>query len=70
MVQPLVNEIQDRTGRRPPVGMKMDIEGEEYALPPSMIVSDALCDLILLYIEPHQVELRTKDYTNTNIMAT
>jgi hypothetical protein len=48
-------------GRRPPSGMKMDIEGEEYALLPSLITNGGLCDLSMIYVELHGPTFRTPE---------
>lgn len=58
VVRPLVLQIEQETGKRPPVGMKLDVEGEEYALLPAMITNGALCDLAMVYIEPHGADFR------------
>lgn len=59
-IHPLVLQIQWATGKRPRVGMKMDVEGEEYAILPGLITSGGLCQLDMLYLEPHKKETRTE----------
>lgn len=54
-------------GRRPPSGMKLDVEGEEYALLPSLITNGGLCDLSMIYIELHGPGMRTPDGMLTNL---
>jgi hypothetical protein len=51
-------------GRLPPVVMKLDVEGEEYALFPGLLVSGALCDLSMLFLEVHREEFRGVDGVN------
>uniref|UniRef100_A0A383WDS8 Uncharacterized protein n=1 Tax=Tetradesmus obliquus TaxID=3088 RepID=A0A383WDS8_TETOB len=38
--------------------MKLDVEGEEYALFPGLLLSGGLCDLNVLFLEPHREEFR------------
>jgi hypothetical protein len=59
VIQPLRLDLLRSTGRRPPLGMKMDVEGEEYALLPALITSGGLCDLDFIYLEPHKKSFRT-----------
>jgi hypothetical protein len=60
IVRPLAQEIQWRTGSKPAQGMKIDAEGEEYALLPALITNGGLCDLSMIYIEAHKKSFRTK----------
>jgi hypothetical protein len=60
IVRPLVAQVHQETGTRPPVGMKLDVEGEEYALLPGLITSGALCDLDMIYLEEHKEEFRSE----------
>lgn len=59
VVRPMLLQEQWRSGRKPPVGMKMDVEGEEYALLPALITNGVLCDLSMIYLEPHKKNFRT-----------
>jgi hypothetical protein len=47
--------------------MKLDVEGEEYALFPGLVVSGALCDLDMLFLEAHREEFRSADGVNMTI---
>lgn len=67
ILRPLVMQIELETGKRPPVGMKMDVEGEEYALLPALITSGGLCDLTMIYLEPHRMEFRDADGKAVNM---
>ncbi|GBF98964.1 hypothetical protein Rsub_12610 [Raphidocelis subcapitata] len=58
IIRPLLLEIQQETGRRPPAGMKLDVEGAEYALLPALITNGGLCDLSMVYMEAHTEEFR------------
>ena len=58
IVRPLVKQIQRETVVRPPIGMKIDAEGAEYALLPALITNGGLCDLNMIYLEPHKKNLR------------
>lgn len=53
-VIPLVTAQRARSGKRVPIVMKMDIEGAEFSVLPAMIVSGALCQIDLIYIEWHE----------------
>lgn len=53
VVRPMVVQDQADSGKRPPTGMKMDVEGEEQALLPALITNGALCDLSMIALEPH-----------------
>lgn len=54
-----MQQIEQETGKRPPVGIKLDVEGEEYALVPAMITNGALCDLTMVYMEAHWLYFRS-----------
>jgi len=58
IITPLVAE-QEKEGGEPKVVMKMDIEGAEYSLFPSMIVRGALCNLDLIFDEWHPTMQKT-----------
>jgi hypothetical protein len=60
VVHPLALESRWRTGQRLPLGMKMDIEGEEYAMLPALITSGGLCDMSMLYVETHPTSYATE----------
>lgn len=74
IVRPLVREHDYRpvtmTKQRPPVGMKLDVEGEEYALLPALVTSGALCDLSMAYIELHPPTMKTPDGMLAGMNAT
>jgi hypothetical protein len=53
ILRPLVVQEEQETGKRPPKGMKMDVEGEEQALLPALITNGALCDLSMVALEVH-----------------
>lgn len=67
VVRPMVRQEHQETGARPPVGMKMDVEGEEYALLPGLITSGALCDLSMIYLETHKLDFRTEQGRAVNL---
>jgi FkbM family methyltransferase len=58
VVVPVVRYEHEKTGRLPPVVMKMDIEGAEYTLFPAMVVSGALCRIDLIFAEWHRDSMR------------
>lgn len=60
VVRPLVTQSQRERGIHVPVGMKMDVEGEEYALLPGLITNGGLCDLSMIYLEPHREEFKSE----------
>lgn len=51
-------------GRLPPVVMKLDVEGEEYALFPALMLSGGLCDISVLFLEAHGEAFRSADGVN------
>lgn len=59
VVRPLVAQQQREREVRVPVGMKLDVEGEEYALLPGLITNGGLCDLAMIYLEPHREDFRS-----------
>jgi hypothetical protein len=67
VVRPMLMQDQQRIGRRPPTGLKLDVEGEEYALLPSLIISGALCDLSMAYVETHELKFRSDAGTAVNM---
>jgi hypothetical protein len=73
IVRPMLRQDQyeraSLNGRRPPSGMKMDVEGEEYALLPSLITNGGLCDLSMIFMELHRPEMTTPDGLLVNITA-
>jgi hypothetical protein len=72
IVQPMMRQDQyERVPEQhPPVGMKLDVEGEEYALLPALITNGALCDLSMAYIELHPPYMKTPDGMLTGMNAT
>jgi hypothetical protein len=50
---PVAREEQQKTGKRPPIVMKVDVEGAEYILMPALILSGALCRIDLIFVEWH-----------------
>jgi hypothetical protein len=58
VVVPIVKVERLKTGRAPPIIMKMDIEGAEFVVLPAMIVSGALCHLDLMFAEWHEDNMR------------
>jgi hypothetical protein len=60
VVHPLALESRWRTGQRLPLGMKIDIEGEEYAMLPALITSGGLCEMDMVYIETHPRSFATE----------
>ncbi|GBG00399.1 hypothetical protein Rsub_13336 [Raphidocelis subcapitata] len=67
VIRPLLLEIQRETGKRPPVGMKLDVEGAEYALLPALITNGGLCELSMIYMEAHKEEFRDADGKAVNM---
>ncbi|WIA44390.1 hypothetical protein OEZ86_007159 [Tetradesmus obliquus] len=61
VVRPILQQEQHSTGRRPPVVMKLDVEGEEYALLPGLMLSGGLCELDMLFMEQHDPKMRSAD---------
>lgn len=53
VVRPVLLIEERLSGQRPPVVVKVDIEGSEYAIVPGMILSGALCDVDLAFLEWH-----------------
>jgi hypothetical protein len=49
--------------------MKLDVEGEEYALFPGLVVSGAMCDLSMLFLEVHREEFRGADGVDLTMTA-
>jgi hypothetical protein len=47
--------------------MKMDVDGEEYALFPVLMLSGGLCDFNMLFMEVHRSEFRGADGVKFNI---
>jgi FkbM family methyltransferase len=67
VVVPIVEREQQRTGRKPPVIMKMDIEGAEYVVFPALILRAALCHVDLIFAEWHGDNMRLKMPGRTNL---
>ena len=67
IVRPLVKQIQREIVVRPPIGMKIDAEGAEYALLPALITNGGLCDLNMIYLEPHGVLMRDASAVAVNM---
>jgi hypothetical protein len=44
--------------------MKLDVEGEEYALFPGLMLSGGLCDISVLFLEVHHEAFRSADGAN------
>lgn len=61
VVRPIVMQIEQVTGKRPPVVMKLDVEGAEYSLLPAMMLNGALCDLDVLFLEVHPERMRVDE---------
>jgi hypothetical protein len=61
VVKPLLLEILWHTNKHVPVAMKQDVEGQEYALFPALLTNGGLCDLDVLFLEPHPEHFRTDD---------
>lgn len=53
VVVPVARLEKERTGKTPPIVMKLDIEGAEYTVLPALIVSGALCHIDLIFAEWH-----------------
>ena len=60
VIRPIMQQHKWSTGSRLPVGMKIDVEGEEYALLPALITSGGLCEMEMVYIELHKKSFRTE----------
>jgi hypothetical protein len=41
--------------------MKLDVEGEEYALFPALMLSGGLCDISILFLEVHREAFRSAE---------
>lgn len=52
-VVPTVQAQKQKTGKAPPIVMKLDVEGAEFMVLPAMIVNGALCHIDLLFAEWH-----------------
>jgi hypothetical protein len=59
IVRTIITQEVREFGRKPPTAMKLDVEGEEYALLPSMITNGALCDLSMIYMEVHPPKFKS-----------
>ncbi|WIA32061.1 hypothetical protein OEZ86_002913 [Tetradesmus obliquus] len=64
IVRPILQQELAATGRLPPVVMKLDVEGEEYALFPALLLSGGLCDISVLFLEVHGESFRNADGVN------
>lgn len=60
IVRPIVTQEERDNSHKPPIGMKLDVEGEEYAILPSIITNGALCDLSMIYMEVHPPHMKSK----------
>jgi hypothetical protein len=67
VVRSVAADIRHATGARLPIAMKLDVEGEEYAILPAMVVTGTLCDLRMVFMEPHAAKFRRKDYTGMTL---
>lgn len=54
VVRRVVAAEEARSGRRPPVLMKVDAEGAEYAVVPALLTSGMLCDVDGVFVEWHK----------------
>jgi hypothetical protein len=70
VVLPFVRRTQlARGGARPPVVMKLDVEGAEYALLPALMLNGALCSMQAVYYESHPQAMRSADAVNMTFPA-
>jgi len=68
-VVPIVRDVKQRTGKAPPVMMKLDIEGAEFVVMPALMVSGALCHVDLVFAEWHDDRMRLAMPGRSNMSA-
>jgi hypothetical protein len=68
-VVPHVRAGRRKTGKKPPIVMKMDIEGAEYVVIPAMMVSGALCHIDLIFAEWHEGGMRLAMQQRSNLTS-
>lgn len=67
VVRPIVLQTKEATGMLPPIVMKLDVEGAEYSLLPGLLLTGALCDLNLLFLEVHALAMQGDEGVNMTI---
>lgn len=53
-----IPDMRDEVGSPPSIVMKMDVEGYEYELLPSLLISGALCNVDCIFIEWHNNHMK------------
>lgn len=67
VVRPIMLEIQQATGRLPPVVMKLDVQGAECSLLPGLMLTGAPCDISILFLEVHSRSMRSDEGVNMTV---